>query len=163
MIIESSSTPSASKTDVEQAETLDELFESCFFSGVLLLQWSNVEGPKVDKVWTSKDDALNDKNMQRLIAQQILNGEMDRPIKDIEVKWVVLHRQAVVCLAFLYNDRTLSALVFVLPDRYRRNFSPYLQVLRNRVPREFIERLVRLRKWSKRHSVVSIPFFLFSC
>lgn len=109
----------------------------------------------MEKVWTSKDDALNEKYMQRLIAQQILNGEMDRSIKNTEVKWVVLHRQAIVCLAFLYNDRALlSALVFVLPDRYLRNFSPYLQVLRDRVPRELVEKLVRLRSWSRRHSVV---------
>lgn len=138
--------------------SLDQLFESCFFSGVILLQWSNVVGPKTEKVWSSSDEATLDTKMQALIGRQVLNGEMGRDIPVVELKWIALHRQAILCAAFLYNDPTaksLCALVFVLPVRYLRNFSSYFAIFRDRVPRMLVEPLQHLRKVCRRRNLVS--------
>ncbi|KAG0170508.1 hypothetical protein DFQ30_002374 [Apophysomyces sp. BC1015] len=117
---------------------------------VLLVQWSNVVGPKVEKVWSSEPMS---ERLQATIGRQVLNGEMGRTVETAEPKWVVLHRQAIVCTAFLYTDPTaqsLCALILVVPVRYLRNFSQYFHVLRDRVPFQLIQPLIRLRKVCKR-------------
>ncbi|KAI9484741.1 hypothetical protein BDB00DRAFT_115308 [Zychaea mexicana] len=160
--------------------SIDQLFESCFFSAVLLLQWSNVMGPKMVKVWSSADDeAAMDEKLQTLIGRQVLNGEMGRSISEdgggVELKWITLHRQGILCAAFLYNDRNnggssgssaLSALVFILPLRYLRNFSPYFHVLRDRVPLLLIQPLKQIRKLSRRRNIsgsTALDFFARRC
>ncbi|KAI9249488.1 hypothetical protein BDA99DRAFT_220052 [Phascolomyces articulosus] len=164
--------------DIDKA--IDQLFESCFFSAVLLLQWSNVMGPKMEKVWSSADDEIaNDEKLQTLIGRQVLNGEMGRSILGVEMKWITLHRQGILCASFLYNDKashntnnntsgssSLCALVFILPLRYLRNFSPYFHVLRDRVPPWLIEPLQLLRKLSRRRNIpwkTALDFFAYRC
>ncbi|KAI8968440.1 hypothetical protein BDF20DRAFT_839544 [Mycotypha africana] len=129
------------------------IFDSSFFSEALLIQWSYVMGPKVEKVWSnhvSVDEKR--KKLRTLIARQILNGEVGRNIKAIaEPKWIVLsHRhEAIVCAGFLFYDPTielLCALVFVVPVRYLRNFSRYFQLLCDRIPLQLVEPLIKLRK-----------------
>ncbi|KAI8144059.1 C9orf72-like protein family-domain-containing protein [Fennellomyces sp. T-0311] len=153
-------------TKPQEEETLDQLFESCFFSAVLLLQWSNVMGPKMEKVW-SADEASMDEKLQTLIGRQVLNGEMGRPLSGVELKWITLHRQAIMCAAFLFNDsNALRALVFVLPLRYLRNFSPYFHVLRDRVPLLLVEPLQQLRKLYRRRNIgwsTALDFFASRC
>ncbi|KAI8379108.1 uncharacterized protein BYT42DRAFT_313301 [Radiomyces spectabilis] len=142
----------ASKTKGASSEvsskSLAELFESSFFSAVLLVQWSNVMGPKVERVWSNEP---LDERLQQIIGRQVLNGEMGRTLASAEPKWVVLHRQGIVCTAFLYNDSTaLCALILVVPVRYLRNFSQYFNVLCTCVPRQLVEPLVKLRKIHRR-------------
>ncbi|KAI8641516.1 hypothetical protein BD408DRAFT_206571 [Parasitella parasitica] len=138
------------------------LFESSFFSAAMLIQWSNLVGPKVEKVWSV--EPLEEK-LQTMIGRQVLNGEMGRTLKGVEPKWIVLHRQAIICTAFLFNDPTLEslcALVLVVPVRYLRNFSQYFQVLRDRIPNQLVEPLVQLRKVYKRHAIswsVALQYF----
>lgn len=123
----------------------------------MLIQWSNLVGPKVEKIWSV--EPLEEK-LQMMIGRQVLNGEMGRTLKGVEPKWIVLHRQAIICTAFLFNDPTLEslcALVLVVPVRYLRNFSQYFQVLCDRIPIQLVEPLVQLRKVYKRHTVVNIP------
>ena len=174
-------TTSTTTTPEETNQTIDQLFESCFFSAVLLLQWSNVMGPKIEKVWSSGDEeTASDERLQTLIGRQVLNGEMGRSITGVELKWITLHRQGILCASFLYNDKVssntsnnnnsssssscsnnsstssaLCALVFILPLRYLRNFSPYFHVLRDRVSPWLIEPLQLLRKLSRRRNIVS--------
>lgn len=136
--------------------TMAQLFESCFFSSVLLIQWSNVVGPKVEKIWSN--EPMSDQ-IQSLIGRQVLNGETDRTIQSVELKWIVLHRQGIICTAFIYHDQSLCALVFVLPVRHLRNFSPYFRVLRDRVPESLIRPLVQLRKIYRRQNIVS--YFIY--
>ncbi|CAO3630967.1 unnamed protein product [Mucor fragilis] len=128
------------------------LFEQSFFSAAMLIQWSNLVGPKVEKMWSV--EPLEEK-LQMMIGRQVLNGEMGRTLKGVEPKWIVLHRQAIICTAFLFNDPTLEslcALVLVVPVRYLRNFSRYFQVLCDRIPIQLVEPLVQLRKVYKRHA-----------
>ncbi|KAL9557107.1 hypothetical protein MBANPS3_001564 [Mucor bainieri] len=128
------------------------LFEQSFFSAAMLIQWSNLVGPKVEKMWSV--EPLEEK-LQMMIGRQVLNGEMGRTLKGVEPKWIVLHRQAIICTAFLFNDPTLEslcALVLVVPVRYLRNFSQYFQVLCDRIPIQLVEPLVQLRKVYKRHA-----------
>ncbi|KAI8370812.1 hypothetical protein EDC96DRAFT_552387 [Choanephora cucurbitarum] len=130
------------------------LFESSFFSAALLIQWSNVMGPKVEKVWSA--EPLEEK-IQIVIGRQVLNGEMGRTLNKVEPKWIVLHRQAIICTAFLFYDPTLESLaafVFVVPVRYLRNFSRYFNVLCDRVPTLLIEPLLKLRQMTKRQPAV---------
>jgi hypothetical protein len=132
---------------------IHKLFASSFFSSALLIQWSNLVGPKVEKVWSV--EPLDEKT-QMMIGRQVLNGEMGRTLTSVEPKWIVLH--AMICTAFLYQDHALNslcALVFVLPVRYLRNFSPYFNVLCERVPNQLIDPLVKLRKLHKPHSLVT--------
>ncbi|KAI8076622.1 uncharacterized protein B0P05DRAFT_133526 [Gilbertella persicaria] len=130
------------------------LFESSFFSAALLIQWSNLMGPKVEKVWSVEPV---EEKLQMMIGRQVLNGEMGRTLKGVEPKWIVLHRQAIICTAFLFHDPTLESLcafVFVVPVRYLRNFSQYFNVLCGRIPAQLVEPLLKLRKVFKRHSIV---------
>ncbi|KAF7721095.1 hypothetical protein EC973_005413 [Apophysomyces ossiformis] len=139
------SPPSATTSD------LVTLFESCFFSAVLLVQWSNIVGPKVEKIWSSE---AMDERLQIMIGRQVLNGEVGRTVETVEPKWLVLYRQSIVCTAFLYTDPTaqsLCALIMVVPVRYLRNFSQYFHILRDRVPSQLIQPLIQLRKVHKRH------------
>ncbi|KAI9016569.1 hypothetical protein CLU79DRAFT_318369 [Phycomyces nitens] len=135
------------------SNSLAELFDSSFFSAVLLVQWSNVVGPKTEKIWSAEG---MDERLEKTIGRQILNGEMGRNLgqDEVEAKWVVLHRQAIVCTGFLYNDQivgSLCGLVLVVPTRYLRNFSQYFGVLQERVPIQLVKPLVKLRKAYKRH------------
>ncbi|KAI7853339.1 hypothetical protein BDC45DRAFT_442274 [Circinella umbellata] len=150
-------TTSTTTIPEETKETIDQLFESCFFSAVLLLQWSNVMGPKMEKVWSSSDEeTATDEKLQTLIGRQVLNGEMGRSIMGVELKWITLHRQGILCASFLYNDKVSnSSNIFILPLRYLRNFSPYFHVLRDRVSPWLIEPLQLLRKLSRRRHIVS--------
>ncbi|CEP14529.1 hypothetical protein [Parasitella parasitica] len=119
----------------------------------MLIQWSNLVGPKVEKIWSV--EPLEEK-LQTMIGRQVLNGEMGRTLEGVEPKWIVLHRQAIICTAFLFNDPTLEslcALVLVVPVRYLRNFSQYFQVLRDRTPNQLVEPLVQLRRVYKRHDI----------
>ncbi|KAI8373899.1 hypothetical protein BD560DRAFT_90542 [Blakeslea trispora] len=132
------------------------LFESSFFSAALLIQWSNVMGPKVEKVWSVEP---LEEETQIVISRQVLNGEMGRTLNKVEPKWIVLHRQAIICTAFLFYDPTLESLAafaFVVPVRYLRNFSKYFNVLCDRVPTLLIEPLVKLRKLTKRQQMIGI-------
>lgn len=132
-----------------------QLFESSFFSAALLVQWSNVVGPKVEKIWSSEP---LDENMQTIIGRQVLNGEMGRELTGVEPKWVILHKQAIICTAFLFHDPSLDSicsLIFVVPVRYLRNFSQYFHVLCERVPVQLVEPIIKLRKIHKRHSIVN--------
>ncbi|KAI7870628.1 hypothetical protein BDF14DRAFT_1498784 [Spinellus fusiger] len=143
-------------------EDLTQLFDSSFFSAVLLVQWSNVVGPKTEKVWSSEK---MDEHLEKTIGRQILNGEMGRVLhrEDVEAKWIVLHRQAIVCTGFLYNDEvvgSLCALVLVVPTRYLRNFSQYFGVLQEHVPNQLVKPLVLLRKAYKRHPGMTWPLAL---
>ncbi|KAG2225946.1 hypothetical protein INT45_006642 [Circinella minor] len=189
-------TTSTTTIPEETKETIDQLFESCFFSAVLLLQWSNVMGPKMEKVWSSSDEeTATDEKLQTLIGRQVLNGEMGRSIMGVELKWITLHRQGILCASFLYNDKVsssinssnnnsnngsnstgshsgistssaLCALVFILPLRYLRNFSPYFHVLRDRVSPWLIEPLQLLRKLSRRRHIpwsTALDFFAYRC
>ncbi|ORX43174.1 hypothetical protein DM01DRAFT_84109 [Hesseltinella vesiculosa] len=130
------------------------MFESSFFSAVMFVQWSNVVGPKVKKVWSG--DTLDDQ-LLITIARQVLNGEMGRALADsIEPKWLVLHRQGLVCTSFLFQDpvaSSMAALVMVVPVRYLRNFSQYFSILSHRVPNELVAVLVRLKKACRRLNV----------
>lgn len=128
-----------------------EILQSSFFSAILLIQWSNVIGPKVDKVWSAEPV---DEKTQMMIARQVLNGEIGSC--SIESKWVLL--QSMMCTAFLFEDptvRSLSAIVLVVPTRYQKNFSQYFQLLKDRVPIQLVQPLVHLRKLQKREGVVS--------
>lgn len=134
---------------------MTQLFDSCFFSAILLVQWSNVVGPKVSKAWSGEP---MDARLLTTIARQVLNGEMGRTLSDIEPKWLVLNRQGLICTAFLYQDpcsKSLCALVMVVPVRYLRNFSQYFKVLSQRVPRQLIDVLIKLRKIYRRLNIVS--------
>ncbi|CAO3631329.1 unnamed protein product [Mucor hiemalis] len=136
-----------------QTSTSVQLFESSFFSAALLIRWSNLEGPKVEKVWSAEP---MEEKLQMLIGRQVLNGEMGRTLQSVEPKWIVLHRQAIICTAFLFQDPTLEslcAIVLVVPVRYLRNFSQYFTVLSDRIPIQLVEPLVQLRKIHKRHSI----------
>ncbi|KAI9312232.1 hypothetical protein BX666DRAFT_1989903 [Dichotomocladium elegans] len=138
------------------ATCLDQLLESSFFSAVLLLQWSNVMGPKIEKVWSSDEAISKDEKLQALIGRQVLNGEMGRSFSTVELKWIALHRQAILCASFLYTDDTidsLCAMVFVLPVRYLRNFSPYFEMVKIRVPRMLVGPLQQLRRIHKRRNL----------
>ncbi|CAO3617746.1 unnamed protein product [Cunninghamella blakesleeana] len=142
-----------SKPMKNDTSNLTELFDSCFFSAILLIQWSNVVGPKVTKVWSGEP---MDSSLLTTIARQVLNGEMGRALSKIEPKWLVLHRQGLVCTAFLYQDpcsSSLCGLVMVVPVRYLRNFSQYFNVLSQRVPRQLIDVLMKLRKNYRKHNV----------
>ncbi|KAI8088591.1 hypothetical protein BDF21DRAFT_334728 [Thamnidium elegans] len=142
--------PQKNKTTSTQLQ----LFESSFFSAALLIQWSNLVGPKVEKVWSV--EPLEEK-VQMMIGRQVLNGEMGRTLKGVEPKWIVLHRQAIICTGFLFHDPTLESLcafVFVVPVRYLRNFSQYFNVLCDRIPTQLVDPLTKLRKIYKRHSIV---------
>lgn len=135
------------------------LFEQSFFSAAMLIQWSNLVGPKVEKMWSV--EPLEEK-LQMMIGRQVLNGEMGRTLKGVEPKWIVLHRQAIICTAFLFHDPTLEslcALVLVVPVRYLRNFSQYFRVLCDRIPIQLVEPVVQLRKVYKRHAVVNIYIY----
>ncbi|CAO0793792.1 unnamed protein product [Mucor circinelloides] len=138
------------------------LFEQSFFSAAMLIQWSNLVGPKVEKMWSV--EPLEEK-LQMMIGRQVLNGEMGRTLKGVEPKWIVLHRQAIICTAFLFHDPTLEslcALVLVVPVRYLRNFSQYFRVLCDRIPIQLVEPVVQLRKVYKRHAVpwsVALNYF----
>lgn len=115
-------------------------------------------GPKVEKVWSVEP---MEEKMQMMIGRQVLNGEMGRTLNGVEPKWIVLHRQAIICTAFLFQDPTLESLcafVLVVPVRYLRNFSQYFTVLSDRIPTELIEPLLKLRKIYKCHSIVSLLF-----
>ncbi|KAG1055613.1 hypothetical protein G6F46_004173 [Rhizopus delemar] len=90
-----------------------EIFQSSFFSSILLIQWSNVVGPKVDKVWSAE---AMDEGTQMMIARQVLNGEMGT--RSVESKWILL--PSMMCTAFLFEDptlHTLFAIVLVVPAR----------------------------------------------
>lgn len=92
-----------------------------------------------------------------MIGRQVLNGEMGRTLEGVEPKWIVLHRQAMICTAFLFHDPTLEslcALVLVVPVRYLKNFSQYFHVLCDRIPNQLVEPLLGLRKIYKRHAIV---------
>jgi hypothetical protein len=131
-----------------------ELFDSSFFSAALLIHWSNLEGPKVEKVWSVEP---MEEKLQMLIGRQVLNGEMGRSLQGVEPKWIVLHKQAIICTGFLFYDPTLESLcafVLVVPVRYLRNFSQYFNVLSDRIPTQLVEPLLKLRKIYKRHSIV---------
>lgn len=144
-----------------QTSTSMQLFESSFFSAALLIRWSNLEGPKVEKVWSVEP---MEEKLQMLIGRQVLNGEMGRTLHSVEPKWIVLHRQAIICTAFLFQDPTLEslcAIVLVVPVRYLRNFSQYFTVLSDRIPTQLVEPLKQLRKIHKRHSIVKSFFFHF--
>ena len=144
------------------ASTEVQLFESSFFTAALLIQWSNLMGPKVEKVWSGEP---MDEKLQTLIGRQVLNGEMGRTLNGFEPKWIVLHRQEIICTAFLFQDPTLASLcafVLVVPVRYLRNFSQYFNVLSKRIPTQLIEPLLKLRKIHKRHSTVKLSLFLQS-
>ncbi|KAI8337007.1 C9orf72-like protein family-domain-containing protein [Chlamydoabsidia padenii] len=139
-----------SKSPRSATDTMTQLFDSCFFSAILLVQWSNVVGPKVSKAWSGEP---MDTQLLTTIARQVLNGEMGRTLSDIEPKWLVLHRQGLICTAFLFQDpcsKSLCALVMVVPVRYLRNFSQYFKVLSQRVPRQLIDVLIKLRKVYRR-------------
>lgn len=139
----------------KSVSTQIQLFESSFFSAALLVQWSNLVGPKVEKVWSVEP---MEEKLQMMIGRQVLNGEMGRTLKGVEPKWIVLHRQAIICTAFLFQDPTLESLcafVLVVPVRYLRNFSQYFNVLCDRIPTQLVDPLVKLRKIHKRHSIVS--------
>ncbi|CEJ02232.1 hypothetical protein RMCBS344292_16243 [Rhizopus microsporus] len=126
-----------------------EILQSSFFSAILLIQWSNVIGPKVDKVWSAEPV---DEKTQMMIARQVLNGEIGSC--SIESKWVLL--QSMICTAFLFEDPTvqsLFAIVLVVPTRYQKNFSQYFQLLKDRVPIQLVQPLIHLRKMQKRESV----------
>ncbi|CAO3592733.1 unnamed protein product [Absidia cylindrospora] len=142
-----------SKSNRTTTDTMTQLFDSCFFSAILLVQWSNVVGPKVSKAWSGEP---MDAQLLTTIARQVLNGEMGRTLSDIEPKWLILHRQGLVCTAFLYQDPcslSLCALVMVVPVRYLRNFTQYFKVLSQRVPRQLIDVLVKLRKIYRRLNI----------
>ncbi|KAI9485698.1 MAG: hypothetical protein EXX96DRAFT_16538 [Benjaminiella poitrasii] len=130
-----------------------QLFDSSFFSAVLLIQWSNLVGPKVEKVWSAEPVK---EELQMLVGKQVLNGEMGRTLNGVEPKWIVLHKQAIICTGFLFHDPTLEslcAIALVVPVRYLRNFSQYFHVLCDRIPRELVEPLLKLRKIHKRYSI----------
>ncbi|KAI7888281.1 uncharacterized protein EV154DRAFT_425963 [Mucor mucedo] len=140
----------------KSASTEIQLFESSFFSAALLIQWSNLMGPKVEKVWSVEP---MEEKLQMMIGRQVLNGEMGRTLKGVEPKWIVLHRQAIICTAFLFQDPTLESLcafVLVVPVRYLRNFSQYFNVLCDRIPSQLVDPLLKLRKIHKRHSIVGL-------
>jgi hypothetical protein len=69
-----------------------DLPDSSFFSAVMLIKWSNVMGPEVEKVWTQTGDhAIQSKKATYAsIAKQVLNGEIGRNILEIEHKFLVL-------------------------------------------------------------------------
>ncbi|KAI8081719.1 C9orf72-like protein family-domain-containing protein [Halteromyces radiatus] len=144
------------------SDTLAQLFDSSFFSAILLVQWSNVVGPKVSKAWSAEP---MEPSLLTTIARQVLNGEMGRTLSDIEPKWLILHQQALVCTAFLFQDPSslsLCSLVMVVPVRYLRNFSKYFKVLSQRVPRQLIDVLVRLRKLYRRLNIswsITLDYF----
>ncbi|KAI9283665.1 C9orf72-like protein family-domain-containing protein [Umbelopsis sp. AD052] len=159
-------------------ETTQELNlpDSSFFSAVMLIKWSNVMGPEVEKVWASDDQAVQTKKATYTgIAKQVLNGEIGRTILEIEPKFLVLGDEGVICTSFLfaeYNNPSskngpiggtpttkaskkysldtnkISALVFLVPLQYLRNFSNYFDVMVDRVP-GLVEKLRRLRLITK--------------
>ncbi|KAI8997408.1 hypothetical protein BDB01DRAFT_36516 [Pilobolus umbonatus] len=129
------------------------LFDSSFFSAALLIQWSNLMGPKVERVWSVEP---LEERVQMLIGRQVLNGEMGRSIKEVEPKWIILHKQGIICTAFLYNDPTIQSLcafVLVVPIRYLKNFSQYFNVLCDRVPYQLVEVLIKLRMIHRKCSI----------
>ncbi|ORZ23155.1 hypothetical protein BCR42DRAFT_130267 [Absidia repens] len=151
-----------SKSNRTTTDTMTQLFDSCFFSAILLVQWSNVVGPKVSKAWSGEP---MDAQLLTTIARQVLNGEMGRTLSDTEPKWLILHRQGLVCTAFLYQDPCsllLCALVMVVPVRYLRNFTQYFKVLSQRVPHQLIDVLVKLRKIYRRLNIswsIALDYF----
>jgi hypothetical protein len=147
--------------------------DSSFFSAVMLIKWSNVMGPEVENVWTQGDQAAQSKNATYAsIAKQVLNGEIGRNILEIEPKFLVLGDEGVICTSFLFAEyqantsskastpspsksgsniserqldtNKISALVFLVPLQYLRNFSNYFDVMVDRVP-GLVEKLRRLR------------------
>jgi len=79
-----------SPATLETTQDLD-LPDSSFFSAVMLIKWSNVMGPEVEKVWASDDQAVQTKKATYTgIAKQVLNGEIGRNILEIEPKFLVL-------------------------------------------------------------------------
>lgn len=81
---------SFSANAMEVAPHLD-LPDSSFFSAVMLIKWSNVMGPEVEKVWASGDQSVQaKKTTYASIAKQVLNGEIGRNILEIEPKFLVL-------------------------------------------------------------------------
>ncbi|CAO3703819.1 unnamed protein product [Rhizopus stolonifer] len=123
--------------------------ESSFFSHILLIQWSNVIGPKVDKIWSKEG---MDESTQMMIARQILNGEL--PTRSVESKWIWL--PSMICTAFLFEDPTIQvlfAICLVVPIRYQKNFSQYLPLLQSRVPDQLVKPLIGLRRIYKRERV----------
>ncbi|KAI9282253.1 C9orf72-like protein family-domain-containing protein [Sporodiniella umbellata] len=126
-----------------------EILQSSFFSHILLIQWSNVIGPKVEKVWPEEG---MDENTQMMIARQVLNGELSAT--SVESKWIWF--SSMICTAFLFEDstvNTLCAICLVVPKRYQKNFAQYLPLLQNRVPDQLVKPLVQLRKIHKREKV----------
>lgn len=159
-------------TAMEGAPHLN-LPDSSFFSAVMLIKWSNVMGPEVEKVWTQGDQTAQSKNATYAsIAKQVLNGEIGRNILEIEPKFLVLGDEGVICTSFLFAEyqantssksstsspsrsgssitgrqldtNKISALVFLVPLQYLRNFSNYFDVMVDRVP-GLVEKLRRLR------------------
>jgi hypothetical protein len=96
-------------------ETTQELNlpDSSFFSAVMLIKWSNVMGPEVEKVWASDDQAVQTKKATYTgIAKQVLNGEIGRTILEIEPKFLVLGDEG-RCL----NLGDLQTIGFCFSDR----------------------------------------------
>ncbi|KAI8071280.1 hypothetical protein BC940DRAFT_166102 [Gongronella butleri] len=157
----SSSSSSAPHAMQECASTAARIFDSSFFSVVMLVHWSNVVGPKVKKVWSA--DPVDDQ-LLITIARQVLNGEMGRELSGIEPKWLVLHRQGLICAAFLFQEPVslcLSALVMVVPVRYLRNFAQYFSILAHRIPTELIDVIIHLRKASRRLNIITLAIRIF--
>ncbi|CAO3695675.1 unnamed protein product [Umbelopsis ramanniana] len=168
---------SFSPATLETTQDLD-LPDSSFFSAVMLIKWSNVMGPEVEKVWASDDQAVQTKKATYTgIAKQVLNGEIGRNILEIEPKFLVLGDEGVICTSFLFAEydnpsskngpiggapstkgpaikkysldtNKISALVFLVPLQYLRNFSNYFDVMVDRVP-GLVEKLRRLRLITK--------------
>ncbi|RUS12622.1 hypothetical protein BC938DRAFT_478640, partial [Jimgerdemannia flammicorona] len=75
----------------------------CFFSAVMLVKWSNVLGPKVEKVWSPENSRPDETTMENA-AKQILNGEIGRNVVGIEPKFLVLGDEGIIATSFLFTE-----------------------------------------------------------
>ncbi|ORZ18386.1 hypothetical protein BCR41DRAFT_46488 [Lobosporangium transversale] len=76
--------------------------ENGFFLAVLSMYWSNLVGPRIEQIWTSRV-GCPDESTLNLLAKQVLNGEVMRTTDTIEPKMVVLQEEGLIAMSYLYT------------------------------------------------------------
>ncbi|RUS22486.1 hypothetical protein BC937DRAFT_88746 [Endogone sp. FLAS-F59071] len=77
--------------------------DDCFFSAIMLVRWSNILGPKVEKIWAPEQSEPDNKMLENT-AKQILSGEIGRNVMGIEPKFLVLSDEGIIATSFLFTE-----------------------------------------------------------
>ena len=89
--------------------------------GYILCRWSNVFGPKVEKVWRSSTSFVFSSELLQSVASLTLAGEVCRNPDDlIDIKYFPIEEQDVSVLSHVFVamtslGRSVHSLSFVLP------------------------------------------------